>query len=339
MKRFSETQYMDDSNLEEDGIGMNMNIEQRDSKDATIGASKPISMETLEELKQEFELNGFLYWPNFLNSEEAQQCIDVLYRLDQTMDHSIQDRPRKPGDPLQVRNLLAYAPEFIEYIDREPVLLLVSYLLGHNIHGCNSQAFIRPGFPPGTTLKEQASFGWHVDHQHNYELVNGNVPRASIRAGYFLNALDKPDMGSLLVVPGSHRYAGKPPMNPETDEPYGAVELIMEEGSLVFLDNRMWHGQCVNYSDQPRINFYIEYCARWIRPFDRFDYSEEFMNPFDPVRKQLLGAAFTDMNKGYMGYTQPKDADVPLKSWLKDRGLDIPKTAGNVPIGEMFKED
>jgi hypothetical protein len=314
-----------------------MSIVQNEGQAIKIGASKPISLETLEGLKQEFELNGFLYWPNFLDTEEIQNCVDVLYRLDKTMDQSIQDRPRKPGDPLQVRNLLAYAPEFIEYIDREPVLIMASYLLGHNIHVCNTQAFIKPGFSPNTTLAEQSSFGWHVDHQHNNELVNGNVPRTSVRAGYFLNALDEPNMGSLKVVPGSHRYAGKPPINPETDEPYGAVELIMEAGSLIFLDNRMWHGQCLNYSDKSRINFYIEYCARWIRPFDRFDYSEEFLNSFDPVRKQLLGGAFTDMNNGYMGYTQPHDADVPLKFWLKDRGLDIPRTAGNVPIGEMFK--
>jgi ectoine hydroxylase-related dioxygenase (phytanoyl-CoA dioxygenase family) len=313
-----------------------MSTIQNAGKPRTIGASKPISMETLAELKQEFELNGFLYLPGFLSKDEIEFCTDVLYRLDKTMDFSIQSRPRKPGDPLQVRNLLAQASEFIEYIDREPVLMLVSYLLGNNIHVCNTQAFIKPGFPPNTNLEEQASFGWHVDHQHNYEFVNGNVPRTSIRAGYFLSALDEPNMGSLKIVPGSHRYAGKPPLNPETKEPYGTVELLMEAGSLVFLDNRMWHGQCLNYSDRARVNFYIEYCARWIRPFDRFDYSEEFMNSFDPVRKQLLGGAFTDMNEGYMGYTQPKDEDVPLKAWLAQRGLNIPRTAGNVPIGEMF---
>jgi hypothetical protein len=306
------------------------------NRPATIGASKPISMETLKELKQEFELNGFLYWPNFLSNEEIQYCNDLLYRLDKTMDLSLQDKPRKPGDPFEVRNLLKYAPEFVEYIDREPVLILASYLLGHNIHVCNTQAFIKPGFPPNTTLAEQRSFGWHVDHQLNYELVNGNVPRTSVRAGYFLNALDKTNMGSLKIVPGSHRYAGKPPMNPETNQPYGAIELLMAAGSLVFLDNRMWHAQCLNFSDQARTNFYIEYNPRWIRPYDRFDFSEEYLNSFDPVRKQLLGGAFTDMNKGYMGYTQPRDEDVPLKFWLRERGLDIPRTAGNVPIGEMM---
>jgi ectoine hydroxylase len=302
-----------------------------------IGASKPILLETLEDLKQEFILNGFLYFPRFLSKEEIDHCVDLLYKVDKILEFSCPDVPRKPGDPYEVRNLLSYAPEFVEFVDREDVLMLITYLMGVNIEIVNTQAFIKPGFPKGTTLAQQKSFGWHTDMQHNAEAVNGILPRFTTRAGFFLTDLTQPNSGSLKVVPGSHRYAGKPAWNSATKEPYGTVELLMEAGSLLILDNRMWHAQCLNYSEQPRINFYMEYCWRWLKPFDHDVYPDELLNSGDLVRKQLLGYSFTDVNKGYLGWGMPKDIDNPLKAWAKEKGLgDLPMTVGNVPVGELY---
>jgi hypothetical protein len=120
-----------------------------------VSPAKPISLDTLEELRQENKLNGFLYFPRFLSEEEIGKCLEIMHRLDQTIDYTWPDKPRKPGDPFEVRNLLAAAPELVEFVDREPVLLLMSHLMGANIQICNTQAFIKPGFPPGTTMQQQ----------------------------------------------------------------------------------------------------------------------------------------------------------------------------------------
>jgi hypothetical protein len=301
-----------------------------------IGASKPISLETLEELRQEFLLNGFLYFPSFLSKKEIDFYVDVLYRLDKTQAYGSRRTARKPGDPIEVRNVLSHAPEFIELIDQEKVLMLISYLMGYNIQICNSQAFIKPGFPEGTTIEQQGSFGWHTDMQRNAEAINGILPRFSIRTGYFLSTLDQPNMGSIKIVPGSHRSAGVPAWNFERSEPYGAVELFMEEGSLLIFDNRIWHTQCLNYSNRARVNFYAEYSWRWMRPIDYDAYSEDLLNACTPLRKQLLGYSFTDVNEGFLGYVLPNDVDVPLKAWLEERGLGhLPQVVGEVPIGDF----
>jgi ectoine hydroxylase-related dioxygenase (phytanoyl-CoA dioxygenase family) len=110
----------------------------------------------------------------------------------------------------------------------------------------------------------------------------------------------------------------------------------MEPGSLLLLDNRVWHSQCLNYNDEPRINFYIENTWRWLRWFDYDRYGEELLDGADPVRKQLLGYLFTDVNKGHLPWGVPQDTDIPLKAWAKERGLgDLPWTTGDVPIGDL----
>jgi hypothetical protein len=65
-----------------------------------IGAAKPISLETLEEFRQEYLLNGFLYFPAFLSKKEIDYYLEVMYKLDKTQAYSTQRKPRKMGDPL-----------------------------------------------------------------------------------------------------------------------------------------------------------------------------------------------------------------------------------------------
>jgi hypothetical protein len=180
-------------------------------KNPKLGAAKPITLENLDELRQEYELNGFLYFPRFLPQEEIDHYIEVMYRLDKTLPYSTRRKPRKPGDPFEIRNAMVHTPEIRELIDREQVLMLVSYLMGCNIQICNTQAFIKPGFPPGTTMQQQSSIGWHTDMQRNAEAINGVLPRFTTRAGFFLTDLSRPNLGSVKIVAGSHRYAGRGP--------------------------------------------------------------------------------------------------------------------------------
>jgi hypothetical protein len=300
-----------------------------------IGAAPQITLQNIDVLRQEYLLNGFLYFPRYLSQNEIECYLHVMYRLDQTQQFSIQRKPRQPGEPLEIRNAVAQAPEILDLIDREDVLLLVSYLMGYNIQICNTQAFIKPGFPLGTTMEQQSSFGWHTDMQRNAEATNGILPRFTTRAGFFFTDLSELNMGSLKVVPGSHRYAGKPPWNYATNSPYGELELTMEAGSLLILDNRVWHSQCLNYSQQARINIYTEYSWRWMRPIDHDAYGEELIQGSDPVRRQLLGLTVNDVNEGFFPYTLPRDEDAPLKAWLRERGLDLPQVVGDVPVGDL----
>jgi hypothetical protein len=155
-----------------------------------------------DSLVAEFNDNGFLIVESYLDSEEVDRFIEVVDRLDRTEPFSTHGVPRQPGGPMELRNTLSRAPEFLELIDRPDVLRFVAQLMGYNIQIGNSQCFIKPGFPAGTSLKEQRSFGWHTDSQRLHGAINGALPRFSTRTGYFFTGLLEENMGSVKLVPG-----------------------------------------------------------------------------------------------------------------------------------------
>ena len=284
-----------------------------------------VDLRQLELRREEFRENGFLVLPGVLSGEECAKYIDVLDRLDQTITQSARDRPRQPGDRLELRGCVKKAPEFMELVDRADILTLLSFLLGYNIQLGNSHAFIRPGYERAAGESPQGLFGWHRDLMRTATPVNGRYPHLATRVGYFFTPADEPTMGSLFVVPGSHRTAGRPAWNRTTDQPYGMHELLVEAGSAVLFDNRLWHSTSPNYSSHARKNLYLEYAQRWLRPFDYYFQDDAVYAAASPVLKQLLGYDFTNIEDGYVGYQEPHEVDTPLKSWLAERGLpDIP---------------
>lgn len=282
----------------------------------------------LAELAEEFRENGFLVLPGVLSEAECEQYLEVMDRLDATATHSVRHRPRQPGDGLELRNCIRRAPEFLALVDRPEILELLGVLLGYNIQLGNSHAFIRPGFEPDTDASRQGLFGWHRDLMPTAPPVNGRYPHLATRVGYFFTPADQPRMGSLFLVPGSHRCAGRPAWNRQTNQPFGRHELLVDAGSAVLFDNRLWHATSPNYSSVARKNLYLEYAPRWLRPFDYYRYDDDVYAAASPVLKQLLGYDFTDVEDGYVGFHEPHDVDTPLKFWLAERGLtDIPPIA------------
>lgn len=285
-----------------------------------------VDIKQLESHRDEFRENGFLVLPDLLSVDDCARYIEIMDRLDQTVTHSARQRPRQQGDRLELRSLIKKEPAFLELVDRPDVLTVLGFLLGYNIQLGNSHAFIRPGYEEGGDVARQGLFGWHRDLMRTAAPVNGRYPHLATRVGYFFTPADKPRMGSLFLVPGSHRTAGRPAWNRKTDQPFGVFELLIGAGSAVLFDNRLWHSTSPNYSSVVRKNLYLEYAQRWMRPFDYYFQDEAVYAAAGPVLKQLLGYDFTNIEDGYVGYQEPKtEVDTPLKGWLADRGLpDIP---------------
>jgi ectoine hydroxylase len=280
-----------------------------------------VKNEWLAGLRCEFEENGFLSIPGVLTEEECAVCVGVVDELDRTVTYNTERRPRQQGDPLELRNCVKRSPVFMELVDRPDVLEIVAVLLGYNIQLGNSHAFIRRGRQQRGSA-HSGNTGFHFDLGRTGVPVNGRMPRFATRVGYCFTGLEEPNMGSIYVVPGSHRSAGRPAWDRRTDSPYGAIEIVVPAGSVVIFDNRLWHATAPNYSEQDRKNLYLEYAPRWMRPFDYYFYDEEVYARSSPVRKQLLGYDFSDIEDGGLGYQQGRDEiDMPLRAWLLARGV------------------
>lgn len=288
--------------------------------------AESVDIAQLTEWRDEFVENGFLVLPGVLSDAECERYIGVLDRLDRTVTTGARNRPRRPGDRLELRSCIKKAPEFMDLVDRPEILTLLGFLLGYNVQLGNSHAFIRPGYEKSQGESPQGLFGWHRDLMPTAPPINGRYPHLATRVGYFFTPADEPLMGSLYVVPGSHRTAGRPAWNRQTDLPYGMHELLVTAGSAVLFDNRLWHSTSPNYGPHARKNLYMEYAPRWMRPFDYHFQDEAVYAAADPVRRQLLGYSFTEIEDGYVGYQEPHEVDTPLRAWLAERGLpDVPQ--------------
>ena len=95
--------------------------------------------------------------------------------------------------------------------------------------------------------------------------------------------------------------------------PSEAVSVRVKAGSAVIFDRRILHSASRNLSDITRKVLFYGYSYRWLQPRDNMTV-EHLYSQCDPIRKQLLGAGPT----GGLGYTAPKDEDVPLKLWLRE---------------------
>lgn len=282
------------------------------------------SPEELRGLVAQFLSAGFLVFPGMLEADRVGRFVEILERLDREVTSSVGGAKRAAGDPFEVRNFIGMVPEAVELAIDPRIVLLVSALMGYNIQVHTSHAFIKPPFPRGTSLREQRGIDWHFDMSGAAGPVNGRIPWIYTRVGFFLTDLLEPEAGSIKVVPGSHLVAGRPPSPPDSPEPFGAIELLIPAGSVVFLDQRLWHATVPNFSVRSRMNIYFGYSWRWIRPMDYRNYPRSLLDRCDPVGRQLLGEAVTDL-----GYVFPEEVDVPLRGWCAARGLtDLPAVTG-----------
>ncbi len=92
------------------------------------------------------------------------------------------------------------------------------------------------------------------------------------------------------------------------------MPVLAKPGSAVFFDRRLWHAASPNWSEVTRKALFYGYGYRWLRPMDYVTMPEELLARCDPVRRQLLGDAKTQL-----GYWLPTDEDAPLKAWLQER--------------------
>lgn len=237
-----------------------------------------------------FERDGFLVWRGVLSPEEVERYKTILKAL---ADRFRLETGLTTQDSVEIRNAIVSEPAIMELLDHPRVLGAMRDILGSNIQLSTSHVFERLPTPAATgTFK---AIDWHADgpspRPPRIQTEKGEVePRLYAKAGWFLTDLTRPNRGNLRVVPGSHRLAACPPKD-ENGDPEGAIQVLTEPGDVVLFENRCWHAVGPNYAEHARLNLYMGYCHRWMKPIDFKEMPEELLANASPVQKQLLGAA------------------------------------------------
>jgi ectoine hydroxylase len=265
-------------------------------------------------MRAELERDGFLVLEGALGGELLNRLLDGV---DRVYEEERAAGSLGPGGSLHLLDFLHRDPAFLELIDLPGPLAATAGLLGWNIYAYHCHLDVHP--PAGDAARPR--WLWHQDGgRQNLEVeTEPTRPRLSAKVAYFLTDLSEADRGNLTVIPGSHLRNTLPrPERPELgfDEPPGAVPVLAPSGSAVVFDRRLWHARGENTSAVTRKALFVGYTYRWIRP--RENGRRNGIDPalLSPLRRQLLGHAASEL-----GYWLPGEDEVPLRSWLNERGL------------------
>ena len=109
--------------------------------------------------------------------------------------------------------------------------------------------------------------GWHQNNgRRTVDMHKLEIPAGlSVKVGYFLSDVSRPDMGNFWVIPGSHRLRGVEVRAGEGGMRSGADPILAQHGDAMVFDGRLWHSVSANYSDVTRKMLFFGYAYRWLR--------------------------------------------------------------------------
>jgi ectoine hydroxylase-related dioxygenase (phytanoyl-CoA dioxygenase family) len=225
-------------------------------------------------MREDFERDGFVIVPGSLRPRE-------LRRLEAAVDRIWETEAGSAG----AFHRLGFAgldDAFLELVDHPGSLSLVSDVLGLNIYVYHCHLDVHP-----PERRAEPCWRWHQDGgRQNVELESPR-PRLSVKVAYFLTDVPTAEYGALRVVPGSHV---RDTLSRDR-EPAGAIPVLVEAGSAVIFDRRLWHARGDNVSDRTRKVLFYGYTHRWIRPRDELTLDPDRLAGLTPLRRQLLGFA------------------------------------------------
>jgi ectoine hydroxylase-related dioxygenase (phytanoyl-CoA dioxygenase family) len=225
-------------------------------------------------MREQLERDGFVVVPGALAPAEVERLETVVDR--------VWEQEAGSAGPLHRLGFAALDDSFLELVDHPSCLPLVAGVLGPNIYVYHCHLDVHPPEPAA-----EPRWRWHQDGgRQNVELASPR-PRLSVKVAYFLTDVPTAAHGALRVVPGSQRRDSLP----REHEPADAEPVLVEAGSAVLFDRRLWHARGDNVSDRTRKVLFYGYTHRWIRPRDELELDPDRLARLTPLRRQLLGFA------------------------------------------------
>jgi len=270
---------------------------------------------TADELRQ-FDEQGYLIVENALDAAMVAKLEAVCDRID------AEERARLglgPEKLMQKFRTIVEDDLLLELLDCPTTLPKIWSILGWNIQHYISHLIVYPPEPAGAERKTSGA-GWHQDGGRPVPEMERPHPRLSLKCSYWLSDTTIPDSGVFRIVPGSHRWDQLPDERDANGDPPGAIDVGVKPGTAVLFDRRLWHTRTYNYSAVTRKVLFIGYSYRWLRGLDYSVMPDEVLAKCDPIRRQLMGDTVT-----VKGWWQPEEADVPLRTWLREHECEAAK--------------
>ena len=258
---------------------------------------------------RDFDEQGYLILRGILNAQQVDDLLDVVDRVhaEEQVTQGI-----GPDDRAMITDFIGRDDKFMQLLDWPTTFPKVWGILGWNIQLYHSHLIVTPPMPADQKISHKG-WHWHQDSGRlNQEMESDPRPRISLKVAYFLTDTRPVGSGNFYVVPGSHLW-NRIEMPADGSNPAGATPVQCGPGDVAIFDRRIWHTASPNHAEYARKVLFYGYSYRWIRPRDNMTV-EHYLDRSTPIQRQLLGASAT----GGLGYSSPRDEDVPLKSWLEE---------------------
>ncbi|WP_106476343.1 ectoine hydroxylase [Phytohalomonas tamaricis] len=238
-------------------------------------AQGPLSQEQLES----FERDGFLFIPDFIDSDEIADYTRELNALLERDDFRDKDFTITEPHSDEIRSIFAvhFLSEKFRRLTEDPRLVKsVEQLIGEDVYVHQARINYKPGF-------EGKGFDWHSDFE-TWHAEDG-MPRMNAVSASLILTDNHEFNGPLMLVPGSHRVfvpcLGETPddnhkaslKKQELGVPSREVmeKLVAEHGiqapkgragGLLLFDCNTLHGSNANMSPDPRSNIFFVFNRR-----------------------------------------------------------------------------
>jgi ectoine hydroxylase len=263
-----------------------------------IPVGKPGPMSEAERFM--FDVAGYLIIENALTPQEVEACLEAAKRAHAPYPH---------GQWRQLGAVYEQEPAVEQLIDHPSVLPKVRALLGDFFILQSSWCTVSP---PGFTGQ-----GYHQDGSGAYEFrrLATPTPLVQLRVGFFLTDQTHPNMGNMVMIPGSHN-ASIPMPRPDaksdsSDSKKGSTELPIREiicgkpGDALMFHQGVYHCGTRNDMDYERYIQHMVYAPPWLIPSDRMRNDPDFLARTTPLRRALLGEWTRPEEPFGRGYARP----------------------------------
>ena len=243
-----------------------------------------------------FETTGYLVIPGALTQEEVAACLEASRRAHE---------PLGAGKWRQIGHLYETEPAIENLLDHPSVLPKVRALLGDYFILQSAWCTLQPAqTKPGR---------YHQDGSGVYEFrrLASPTPLVQLRIGYYLTDQSRPDMGNMVMIPGSHNPRMTLPQGIVPDEDDLPIHEVIcgEPGTALLFHQGVYHRTGVNQMDFDRYTMHIVYAPPWLIPSDRMQNDPAFMARTTPLRRALLGDWKRPEEPFGMGYAHPPFQD------------------------------
>ena len=255
---------------------------------APIGKPGPLT----ERERFMFESSGYLIIPGALSPREVQACLDAAHRAHE---------PLGTNQWRQIGHLYETEPAIEALIDHPSILPKVRALMGDYFILQSTWCTLQPG--------NSKAGRYHQDGSGIYEFRKLAVPTplVQLRVGYFLTDQSRPDMGNMIVIPGSHTTQMTIPKDliPEEDDLPTREAILGKPGDALLFHQGIFHRTGANRVAQDRYIMHIVYAPPWLITSDREKNDPAFLEHTTPLRRALVGEFSQPEEPFGKGYTRP----------------------------------